>query len=276
MKFSILIPTWNNLPYLQQCISSIKEHSSASHQLIIIVNEGKDGTVEWLQNEKIEYVHHQENVGICTSLNSATELITEEHLIYLNDDMYVLPDWDSSFEKCIQTIDKTSFMLSGTMIEPHDTGNSCALVADFGTDIESFKKQNLLDYHSSVTKKDWCGSSWPPILLPTALWKKVDGMSEEFSPGMYSDPDLSMKVWRKGTRYFRGLGDSRVYHFGSKSTRKLGKNVGRSIFLKKWKITARYFYQKYLRMSEDWDGPLSDYKEPLSSKLIHKIKLLRS
>ncbi len=31
-------------------------------------------------------------------------------------------------------------------------------------------------------------------------------MSEEFSPGMYSDPDLSMKLWQEGVRYFKGIG----------------------------------------------------------------------
>lgn len=276
MKFSILIPTWNNLPYLKQCIGSIKEHSTHEHQIIVIVNEGNDGTVAWLESEKIEFVHHVENVGICTGLNSATDLITHEHLVYLNDDMYVLPDWDSTFQKCISSIPHDHYMLSGTMIEPHDTGNSCAIVADFGTDLAHFDKNKLLQFHTTHSKKDWSGSSWPPVLLPTKIWKQVGGMSEEYSPGMYSDPDLSIKVWNQGVRYFRGLGGSRVYHFGSKSTRKLGKNVGRSIFLNKWGITARYFYQKYLRMGDEWNGPLAEHRDTLTSKLIHKVKILRS
>lgn len=276
MKFSVLIPTWNNLSYLQNCIYSIRSHSAEDHQIIVIVNEGNDGTVEWLDKEKITYVHHKENVGICTGLNSATDSITEEYLVYLNDDMYVLPNWDSAFSECIDTINHKSFMLSGTMIEPSSTGNDCVLIQDFGTTLESFQEKELLKYHSTAQKQDWTGASWPPMLMPVELWKKVGGMSEEFSPGMYSDPDLSMKLWKEGVRYFRGIGDARVYHFGSKSTRKLDKNIGRSIFLNKWSVTSRYFYSNILKMGSLWNGPLAEHKEPLGQKIIHHLKKIRT
>jgi GT2 family glycosyltransferase len=270
--FSILIPTWNNLPYLQNCIRSINLHSTFNHQLIVIVNEGKDGTLDWLLENKIQHIHHPENVGICTGLNSATALIKQDFLVYLNDDMYVLPNWDKVLANEIETIGHQNFMLSGTMIEPRDTGNACVLVQDFGDDLESFKEQEVLTYHKTASKPDWNGASWPPMLLPTNLWKKVGGMSEEYSPGMYSDPDLSMKIWHIGVRYFKGIGASRVYHFGSKSTRKLGKNIGRQTFLNKWKITPNYFYQNYLKMGSIFKGNLREHRQPLIHKLIHIVK----
>ena len=33
--FSILIPTWNNLPYLQRAVDGIRRHSAAAHQVIV-------------------------------------------------------------------------------------------------------------------------------------------------------------------------------------------------------------------------------------------------
>ena len=272
--FSILIPTWNNLPYLRHCIRSINLHSTFQHQIIVIVNEGKDGTADWLEEQKIQFVHHPQNVGICVGLNSATNLINQEYVVYLNDDMYVLPNWDKALADEIKTIEHKDFMLSGTMIEPRETGNACVLVQDFGDDLESFKEQEVLTYNKSATKPDWNGASWPPMLLPTSVWKKVGGMSEEYSPGMYSDPDLSMKIWQEGVRYFKGVGASRVYHFGSKSTRKLGKNVGRQTFLNKWKITPNYFYKYYLKMGTKFNGRLPEHKQPFLQKLIHSLKQL--
>lgn len=44
--FSILIPTWNNLDLLQLCIESIKKNSAFSHQIIVHINEGIDGTLD--------------------------------------------------------------------------------------------------------------------------------------------------------------------------------------------------------------------------------------
>ena len=42
--FSVVIPTWNNLDYLKNCLESIGQHSLHQHQVIVFVNEGSDGT----------------------------------------------------------------------------------------------------------------------------------------------------------------------------------------------------------------------------------------
>ena len=47
--FSILIPSFNNLKYLKLCLHSIKINSKFDHQIIIHVNEGSDGTLEYVK-----------------------------------------------------------------------------------------------------------------------------------------------------------------------------------------------------------------------------------
>jgi len=42
--FSIVIPTYNNLKYLELCLKSIKKNSKYDHEIIIHINEGIDGT----------------------------------------------------------------------------------------------------------------------------------------------------------------------------------------------------------------------------------------
>ena len=71
---------------------------------------------------------------------------------------------------------------------------------------------------------------------------------------MSSDPDFSRKQWEHEVRYFRGLGDSRVYHFQAKSTGKITKNNGRQQFLRKWKLTQSTFTNYYLQRGKKWDG----------------------
>ena len=53
--FSILIPTFNNLEYLKVCINSINKNSNFDHQIIIHVNEGSDGTIEYIKKNNLEY-----------------------------------------------------------------------------------------------------------------------------------------------------------------------------------------------------------------------------
>ena len=47
--FSILIPTFNNLDYLKICIESLRKNSNFDHQIIVHVNEGSDGTLEYVK-----------------------------------------------------------------------------------------------------------------------------------------------------------------------------------------------------------------------------------
>ncbi|MCP8900724.1 glycosyltransferase family 2 protein [Gilvimarinus xylanilyticus] len=271
--FSIVIPTWNNLAYLQNVLRSLELHSRVKHQVIVVVNEGVDGTTEWLDAEQIPYVHHRENVGVCVALNSATEHVKHDYLLYLNDDMYVLPGWDTALAEEINMVGHQRFMLSGTMIEPEFTGNACVQVQDFGDNLDDFDEAGLLRFHGeSEVPQNWSGASWPPLLVPFTLWREVGGMSEEFSPGMYSDPDLSMKFWQAGVRYFKGVGRARVYHFGSKSTRRLGKNIGRQTFLNKWGVTPGFFYRRYLKMGERWCEPQKNFSPSAGRTLIHWCK----
>ena len=94
MKFSIIVPTWNNLKYLKICLDSIKKNSKYEHDLNVHVNEGSDGTVEYLNNNGIKFNHSVENLGLCKGSNSAASLAETDYIIYTHDDMYFLPNWD--------------------------------------------------------------------------------------------------------------------------------------------------------------------------------------
>jgi len=274
--FSILIPSWNNLDYLKLCVESIEKHSHFKHQIIIAVNEGADGSLEWIQSKKeIDYLYSKENLGICYALNACRSIINTDYVLYANDDMYFLPDWDLILWNEIQTIGHHFFMLSSTMIEPYDTGNPCVIVQNYGDSFENFEEEKLLKNYNTPSKKDWNGSTWPPNILPLEIWDLVGGMSVEFSPGMYSDPDLSKKCWDLGIRYFKGLGNSRVYHFGTKSTSRIKKNSGSSRFLFKWGIDCQTFSSHFLKRGTTFNGKLEETALSRFKKLICFLKKLR-
>ncbi len=217
--------------------------------------------------QKIDYTYSSKNIGICKAVNLAFTKAKENFIVYMNDDMYPLPGWDMALLNAIQQAGEDTFMISATMVEPKATGNACVIVADFGQSIAEFRKADLLKKYADLEKPDWNGASWPPVLLNRKSWEKVGGFSEAFSPGMYSDPDLSMKLWESGCRIFRGVGDSRVYHFQAKSTGKVKKNDGRMQFIRKWGISANAFYKHYLKMGTTFEGKLENNSDKLAVKL---------
>lgn len=259
MRFSILIPTWNNLPFLKCCVESIRKNSMADHEILVYVNEGLDGTAEWCQSQNLKFTHSPSNVGVCTALNALFELASEDLICYVNDDMYLCPNWDKVLIDEILSIGHEKFYLSSTMIEPVATGNRCVLAPhDFGRHPDAFNETGLLNALPSMQKTDWSGSTWPPSVMHRNMWLAIGGYGEEFSPGLYSDPDVSMKLWRQGVREFKGLGESRAYHFMSKSTGRVKMNDGKTIFLKKWGVSSSWFVKNVLRQGEVYTGPLPE------------------
>jgi hypothetical protein len=247
---SIVIPTWNNLPFLQLAVDTIRRHSAHAHEILVHVNDGSDGTLAWVREQGIKHTHSAGNVGICYAVNQVAALATQPYLLYLNDDMAVLPGWDARLLEVAARLDGKRFMLSSTMIEPGGVNNRCTVAADYGRDAASFREAELIAALPSMRRSHWLGSTWPPTLLPTAMWVEVGGYSVELSPGMSSDNDFSMKLWHAGCRTFIGLGDSFVYHFACVSTHRIVKNDGRLQFLHKWGISQRDFDRICLHRGE--------------------------
>jgi len=271
--FSIIIPTWNNLALLQLCVRSIRQNSAYPHQIIVHVNDGSDGSLAWVRAEGIAHSASKENIGICLAVNEAAMLATQDYILYLNDDMYCCPGWDTALAGKLKQLDTDLFMLSGTMIEPRDTGNPCVIVRDYGSDAHNFDEAKLLAELAQQYKPDWYGATWPPTLVSRRWWFKVGGYSSEFSPGMSSDNDFSMKLWHAGCRVFLGVGDALVYHFQCKSTGKVKKNDGGRQFLNKWGMRQSVFDRYYLRRGQTAQGLKLD--EPEDTRELH-WQLLRS
>jgi len=274
--FSIIIPTWNNLAFLKLCIASLRKNSFYRHQIIVHVNENADNTKKWLDKEHLSHSLSGDNVGVCYALNAAYSLAKSDYILYMNDDMYACPNWDVPLKKQADQMPDFYFYLSASLIEPVDSGNKSVLAPyNFGQEIESFREEELLKNYEAIPTSDKNGASWPPSLMHRKLWNLIGGFSTEFFPGMYSDPDISMKMWQLGVRHFQIVGDSKIYHFMSKTTGKVKKNNGKKQFLQKWGVGSSTFYKYYLRMGTEFKGKLDEpvFSFKLKAKiLLDKIK----
>ena len=112
----------------------------------------------------------------------------------------------------------------------------------------------------------------PPNVVHRDLWDLVGGYSVELTPGMYSDPDFTAKLWLCGVRYMKGLSASRVYHFESKSTGKVKKNCGQMQFLMKWDMTSSTFRKLYTYRGRSFSPALIDNSDHSSRLCWHILR----
>ena len=273
--FSILIPTWNNLEFLKLCVESIRKNSSYDHEILIHVNDGCDGTLAWVREQGLKHTHSEQNVGVCFALNGLRPLVTTEYIVFMNDDMYVCPDWDKALLEEITQLPDKKFFLSSTLIQPRPFFcKSVIAPANYGETVETFDEERLLKEYKTLKHGDWQGATWPPNIVHRDVWDLVGGYSIELSPGMYSDPDFSAKLWLAGVRLFKGVDRSRVYHFEARSTHRIVKNDGSLQFLRKWGITSASFMRDVLHRGEPFGQPCNNQGQLKADILRSKLKSL--
>jgi glycosyltransferase involved in cell wall biosynthesis len=247
------------LDYLKLCIKSIKKNSQYKHEIIFHINDGSDGSLNYIKDTGYKYTYSKSNIGLCSAINKAAKLSNNKYILYSHDDMYFCPDWDKVLLNEVKSLNHDNFYLSGTMIEPF----SGHIIYNFGTDYNSFKEDELLLKYKDINFYNHQGTHFAPHLVSKKMWDKVGGFSEEFNPGIGSDPDFNMKLWKEGVRIFKGLNDFKVYHFGSLTTRKKKnfiQNRGDKTFIKKWGISTKFFKKYYLKSKTRYNGPLTNPK----------------
>ena len=250
--FSILIPSFNNLEYLKTCINSLKKNSEYAHQIIVHINEGADGSLEYVKENNFEHTYSENNIGMPKALNKSSKLANFDYILISHDDFYFCPGWDTEFVKEINNIKHNNFYLSGTMV------GAGQIEFDAGQTVDNFNETKLLNNLDNIKTFDFQGTTKCPGLVHKDIWEMAGGWSEEFSPTGGDDTDFAMKLWTLNIRIFKGLGNSLAYHFGSITTRKKDKSLftylgsrGNKIFLKKWGIGINFFEKFYLKSGLD-------------------------
>ena len=259
MKLSIVIPTFNNLSYLKFFIESVKKNSSTDHEIILHINDGSDGTLQYAIENNIKYTHSKNNVGLCSSMNLARPLCTTNYILYAHDDMYFCKDWDIFLMNEINKYHHNLFYLTGTNVSTrHGLINyNC------GSSPNDFDEIRFAKFCVEDKTPDLQSSHWAPHLIHKDLWDKIGGFSEEFNPGDGSDPDFCMKLWLQNVRIFKGISKFKVYHFNSITTRnnKVVLNDGTKTFLLKYGFNPRFFRKYYLK----GDNSIIPYKGELDN-----------
>ena len=98
MKFSIITPSLNQLPYLKRCIASVADQQEADVEHVVIDGGSTDGTVEWLKEfsgRKIAGNYHlsfvsERDAGMYDALNKGFARSSGDIFAWLNcDEQYL-------------------------------------------------------------------------------------------------------------------------------------------------------------------------------------------
>lgn len=117
-KASVLIPTFNDGPYLREAVDSILVQTFTDFELIIVDDGSTDGTPEILRSyddPRIRVITHEKNLGRPHARNTALDAGKGEYLFWMDGDDISLP---KRLEKQIAFMDAhPDIAVCGAMIQ---------------------------------------------------------------------------------------------------------------------------------------------------------------
>ena len=90
-QVSVAIPTFNAMPYLAQAIDSIRRQTYPRIELVIVDGGSTDETLDWLQDQAIDYVSLPPGTPVAQTWTTATELTRGDLVTLMCQDDLLYP-----------------------------------------------------------------------------------------------------------------------------------------------------------------------------------------
>lgn len=218
-KITFVIPSRNNLEFLQLAYQSIR-NLSTKHEILVLNDASTDGTQEWIdkQNDEDLIAHHNpgpERIGIVGMFDKGIEMARTDIIMAFHADMVACKDFDKNILKHL----KQGTVVTGTRVEPplHPDGPE-KILKNFGIEVDEFNF-NTWYKDSEALKED---KTTEGIFAPWCMYKEdflsIGGHDELFAPQSKEDSDLFNRFSLNGYKFIQPW-DALVYHFTSRGSR---------------------------------------------------------
>ena len=227
-KITFVIPSRNNLEFLQLAYKSIR-NLKTKHEVLVLDDASTDGTAEWITSlndeDLITYVNPgPERIGIVGMFDKGIEMARTEIIFAFHADMIAGPNLDKNILKHLER----GTVVSATRIEPplHPPGPE-KITQAWGNEVNEidFEKVSSGIEHLENENKDKVTEG---IFAPWCMYKEdflaVGGHDELFAPQSKEDSDLFNRFVLNGYKVIQSW-DGLVYHFTSRGSR-FNKHAG--------------------------------------------------
>ena len=116
MKTTIVIPNFNGIHYLSDCLQSLQQPGNDAH-IVVVDNGSTDGSQAYLRQSfpEVELIEFTKNKGFCTAVNTGIQAAKTPYVILLNNDTKVYSNFVLYLEQAIEQSDKI-FSVASKMI----------------------------------------------------------------------------------------------------------------------------------------------------------------
>lgn len=253
---SIVIPTYNQLALVRQCIETIKWNTPEPYEIIVVDNGSTDGTGAYLRKigTEVRYRVLDRNLGFAGAINVGLMMAKGRTIVLLNNDTLVTHNWLSNMLRCLNSDERIGMV---GPITNYISGSQLVKVP-YGTlaEMPEFARRNNRPDPSRWRETDqligFC------LLFRRELFEQVGYFDEGFEIGNYEDNDFSVRVRLLGKKLMIA-DDSFIHHIGSVSIKAVGDRM-----VKLNDQNERFYSRKWQWLGEmaDWQRARSELRGP--------------
>lgn len=112
MKAVVVIPNYNGIKYLRNCLDSLQKQSTSDFGVLVVDNGSTDGSYELLSEyPDVKRIRFDENLGFCAAVNAGIRAADTPYVILLNNDTIVKKQF---VEKLILAMEKDDSLFSAS------------------------------------------------------------------------------------------------------------------------------------------------------------------
>tara|TARA_B100000085_G_scaffold285632_1_gene322623 strand:- start:4914 stop:6080 length:1167 start_codon:yes stop_codon:yes gene_type:complete len=226
-KITFVIPSRNNLEFLQLAYQSIR-NLNTKHEVLVLNDASTDGTKKWIEDQNDDDLLTYDNpgpdrIGIVGMFDKGIQMARTDIIMAFHADMVACKDFDKNILKHL----KIGKVVSATRVEPplHPDGPE-KILRNFGIEVDEFNFDTWYK-HSEKLKED---KTTEGIFAPWCMYRNdflsIGGHDELFAPQSKEDSDLFNRFVLNGYKVIQSW-DALVYHFTSRGSR-FNKHAGGS------------------------------------------------
>lgn len=88
-QVTVIIPNYNGMKYMPDCMEALKKQTCQDFSVLVVDNGSRDGSAEWLKEQKIPAIFLPENLGFSGAVNRGIQKSSTPFVILLNNDTKV-------------------------------------------------------------------------------------------------------------------------------------------------------------------------------------------
>jgi len=250
-EISIVIPVYNAIKELAECLLSIEEFVVGNFEVVIADDKSPDENVEKALkgHESIVYNRNTENLGFLLNVNKAIAVAKGEYVLLLNSDVQLLDDIVATLKKELLADNQVGIagpkiifpngMLQEAGCTIYKNCETKMIGIDQDAEDPAYNFKRYVDYIS--------GAAW---LFRKSLFDSLGGFDKQLAPAYAEDLDFCARVTRNGKKILYVPETTIVHHLSvssnlmSSSFKYYQSAINKATFNKKYQT----FYKEYSKI----------------------------